>query len=136
LIAGDQAFLDEVESLIGERKVPAPLELFRFLNEFVGRRYPGSTFPQATLKRIADVHSKARLLPTFFSVSVTMLKSGGSHHVFSKAPFPRLSTRTPTSADLAANYCRFITRLSVSPAASWSRISISSTAPFISDFRA
>jgi superfamily II DNA or RNA helicase len=55
LIAGDQAFLDEVESLIGERKVPSPLELFRFLREFVGRRYPGSVFPDATLRGVADV---------------------------------------------------------------------------------
>jgi superfamily II DNA or RNA helicase len=55
LIAGDQAFLDEIQSLIGERRVPAPRELHRFLEEFMGRRYPGSVLPVTTLDKVAEV---------------------------------------------------------------------------------
>ncbi len=56
LIAGDQAFLDEVESLVGERRVPVPAELFRFLKAFIDQRYPGSQVPEAMLHCVAPVH--------------------------------------------------------------------------------
>jgi len=61
LIAGDQAFLDEIQSLIGERRVPAPVELHRFLEEFIARRYPGSVFPAASLDRLAEVALDSRV---------------------------------------------------------------------------
>ena len=61
LIAGDQAFLDEIQSLIGERKVPSPKELYNFLCEFIAQRYPGSSFPADALKAIADTALDARL---------------------------------------------------------------------------
>lgn len=51
LLAGDQAFLDEVEGLIGFRKVPASIELFRFLSLFLDRRYPGCRFDGAVLSK-------------------------------------------------------------------------------------
>ncbi len=61
LIAGDQAFLDEIQSLIGERKVPTPNELYRFLSEFIAQRYPGSQFPKNVLEEVANVTIDARL---------------------------------------------------------------------------
>jgi len=55
LIAGDQAFLDEVSSLIGDRRVPAPSELFFFAREFLMGRYPGSRIPEDLVAGVADV---------------------------------------------------------------------------------
>ena len=60
LIAGDQAFLDEIQSLIGERKVPTPRELYRFLGEFIAQRYPGSSLPSDALKAVTDASLDAR----------------------------------------------------------------------------
>lgn len=61
LIAGDQAFLDEIQSLIGERKVPSPKELYRFLGDFIANRYPGSVFPDDVVEAVADIVVDARL---------------------------------------------------------------------------
>ena len=44
LIAGDQAFLDEINSLIGDRRVPATSELYRFVKGFLDSRYPAASF--------------------------------------------------------------------------------------------
>ena len=60
LIAGDQAFLDEIQSLIGERRVPTPKELHRFLCEFIAQRYPGSLLPKKTLETVTDIALDAR----------------------------------------------------------------------------
>ena len=60
LIAGDQAFLDEIQSLIGERKVPTPRELYRFLGEFIAQWYPGSSLPSGALKAVTDASLDAR----------------------------------------------------------------------------
>lgn len=61
LIAGDQAFLDEIQSLIGERRVPSPSELYRFLAESVRRLYPGSSLPDRTLEAVSDVVFDVRM---------------------------------------------------------------------------
>ena len=55
LIAGDQAFLDEINSLMGERRIPSASELLRFLRTFVEARYPGSTLPRPVVDEVADV---------------------------------------------------------------------------------
>ena len=55
LIAGDQAFLDEVESLVGERKVPTASELYSFLDGFLTPRYPGYPLPRAAVETVAEV---------------------------------------------------------------------------------
>lgn len=55
LIAGDQAFLDEINGLMGERRIPAASELLRFLRTFIETRYPGSTFPGKVVDEVAEV---------------------------------------------------------------------------------
>lgn len=55
LIAGDQAFLDEVEGLIGERKVPSAQELHRFIRGFLVTRYPGSQVPDSLVDDIGSL---------------------------------------------------------------------------------
>lgn len=66
LIAGDQAFLDEIQSLIGERRVPTPKELHQFLSKFIAQRYPGSVFPEDTLETVADIALDARFATDMF----------------------------------------------------------------------
>ncbi len=61
LIAGDQAFLDGIQSLIGERKVPTPTELYWFLGGFLDQRYPGNLFPKEVVEGVADVTLHSRL---------------------------------------------------------------------------
>ena len=55
LLAGDQGFLDEVEGLFGERRVPGPEELYRFLRHFLDDRFPGCGFPREMLHRSVEV---------------------------------------------------------------------------------
>src|SRR5439155_6472220 len=45
LLAADQAFLDEIGNLVGQRRIPVGEELRQYLEDFVGKRYPGSTVP-------------------------------------------------------------------------------------------
>jgi len=61
LIASDQAFLDEINSLIGDRRVPASSELYRFIKSFLEGRYPGSEFPQDVLTESARIHLHPQL---------------------------------------------------------------------------
>ncbi|MGE3843751.1 MAG: helicase-related protein, partial [Vicinamibacterales bacterium] len=49
LLAGDQSFLDELQGLIGLRKVPGPNELYRFLSGFLDSRHPGCRVPREAL---------------------------------------------------------------------------------------
>ena len=56
LLAGDQAFLDEVEALFGERRVPSPNELYRFVKRFLDDRFPGCEFPSDVAVRSVEVH--------------------------------------------------------------------------------
>ena len=61
MIAGDQAFLDEINSLIGDRRVPAASELYRFIKSFLDSRYPGCDFPPDVLTTSLRVHLQPQL---------------------------------------------------------------------------
>lgn len=69
LLAGDQGFLDEVQGLVGLRKVPAARELHRFLSDFLDENYPGCQLPDSCLSTTANAHLRpeiaARLLNSF-----------------------------------------------------------------------
>lgn len=39
LLAADQALIDEINAIIGERQLPSEHELILFLNSFLGNRY-------------------------------------------------------------------------------------------------
>ena len=71
LMAADQAFLDEIEGIVGRRKIPSETELHRFISEFLASRYSGSRFPKSLAARTANIHTPpevgaeiARLFPT------------------------------------------------------------------------
>ena len=55
LIAGDQAFLDEVEALLGEHRIPGVTELHQFLVDFLHDSYHGSYFPQTSLHKVSEI---------------------------------------------------------------------------------
>jgi SNF2 family DNA or RNA helicase len=55
LMAADQAFLDEIESLIGRRRVPLAAELHQFVSAFLEERYAGSVIPTASIDRVASI---------------------------------------------------------------------------------
>lgn len=57
LMAADQSFLDEIEGLIGGRKVPSETELFEYVSGFLAGRFHGSRFPRSVLTRVADVRT-------------------------------------------------------------------------------
>ena len=59
LMAADQSFLDEIDGLIGGRKVPSETELYDYVRGFLSGRFNGSRFPQAIVKKVAEVHTPA-----------------------------------------------------------------------------
>ena len=61
LIAADQSFLDEVESLIGRRRLPSHEELAAFFQEFVEKRYPGSRIGDRPDSQVASFHLAPQL---------------------------------------------------------------------------
>ena len=61
LIAADQSFLDEVESLIGRRRLPSHEELAAFFQGFVEKRYPGSRIGDRPDSQVASFHLAPQL---------------------------------------------------------------------------
>lgn len=55
LLAADQALVDEIQALIGERRVPAEDEVFLFLNRFLRQFYPGSQLPVEAITDVVTV---------------------------------------------------------------------------------
>jgi superfamily II DNA or RNA helicase len=47
LLASDQSFLDEIQHLIGERRIPVGAELRQYLEDFAKRHYAGARIPAA-----------------------------------------------------------------------------------------
>ncbi|SRR5579875_1834905 len=56
LLAADQALIDEINAIIGERQLPSELELMLFLNSFLGTRYPGTQLPPRVVKEVVSVN--------------------------------------------------------------------------------
>jgi superfamily II DNA or RNA helicase len=55
LLAADQGLIDEINSVVGERQIPAEPELFQFLNRVIGRRFNGCQLPESVLKKVVEV---------------------------------------------------------------------------------
>jgi superfamily II DNA or RNA helicase len=55
LLAADQALVNEINAVVGERQLPSENELLLFLNKFLAERYPGSQLPVETKKTVVDV---------------------------------------------------------------------------------
>ena len=56
LLAADQALIDEINAIIGERQLPSEHELILFLNSFLANRYPGTQLPQVAIKEVVSVN--------------------------------------------------------------------------------
>ena len=56
LLAADQALIDEINAVIGERQIPAEKELFQFLNEFLATRVAGCQLPSTVLRKVIDLN--------------------------------------------------------------------------------
>lgn len=56
LLAADQALIDEIGAIIGERQLPSEHELILFLNSFLANRYPGTQLPSRVVKEVVSVN--------------------------------------------------------------------------------
>jgi hypothetical protein len=52
LIAADQAFLDEVEALMGGRRIPSGADLYQFVRTFLSRDFFGARFPETIISKV------------------------------------------------------------------------------------
>ncbi len=55
LLAADQGFIDEINSVIGERQIPAERELACFLNQFLAARFPGCQLPPEVERKVVNL---------------------------------------------------------------------------------
>jgi SNF2 family DNA or RNA helicase len=56
LLAADQALIDEINAIIGERQLPSENELILFLNSFLANRYPGTQLPSRVVQEVVSVN--------------------------------------------------------------------------------
>jgi len=61
LLAADQALIDEINAIIGERQLPSEHELILFLNSFLANRYPGTQLPSRVVNDVISVNLGATL---------------------------------------------------------------------------
>ncbi len=61
LLAADQALIDEINAVIGERQLPSERELILFLNSFLANRYPGTQLPSRVVKEVVSVNLGSEL---------------------------------------------------------------------------
>lgn len=61
LMAADQAFLDEVEALVGKRRMPLGPEIFAFVADLLAKTYPGANFPKAILTDAREIRLPSEL---------------------------------------------------------------------------
>ena len=57
LMATDQSFLDEIDGLIGNKKVPDNSELYSFVSEYLKTKYTGSKFPSSIVTRVSPMQT-------------------------------------------------------------------------------
>jgi hypothetical protein len=56
LLAADQALLDEIGSVVGERQIPAERELLRFINGVLEQKFVGCQLPLSVLEKPVEVN--------------------------------------------------------------------------------
>ena len=57
LMAADQSFLDEIDGLIGRRKVPSGAELHTYVAGYLAANFAGSRFPRALVAQVAEIRT-------------------------------------------------------------------------------
>ncbi|HKO44856.1 MAG TPA: SNF2-related protein [Pyrinomonadaceae bacterium] len=58
LMAADQALLDEIGAVVGERQIPGEPELLKFLNTALALKHSGSQLPSSVLGKVIEVDLK------------------------------------------------------------------------------
>ena len=61
LLAADQALVDEIDAVTGERQLPQPEEVRLFLNHYLGKKFVGSQLPAAAAERVVKVELQPAL---------------------------------------------------------------------------
>lgn len=61
LLAADQAFLDEVDALLGRKRIPSREEIHAFLQHYLEGNYLGASVPEATLRGAVEVRVPAEV---------------------------------------------------------------------------
>jgi len=56
LLAADQALLDEIGSVAGERQIPAERELLRFINGVLAQKFVGCQLPSSVLEKPVELN--------------------------------------------------------------------------------
>ena len=57
LMAADQSFLDEIDGLVGRRRIPSGDELYAYVRGFLATRFDGCRFPDALTSRVAEIRT-------------------------------------------------------------------------------
>ena len=61
LLAADQALIDEVNAVVGERQLPNEHELLLFLNRCLATKYTGVQLPESLTRNVTDVDLRGSL---------------------------------------------------------------------------
>jgi superfamily II DNA or RNA helicase len=138
LLAADQALIDEINSVIGERQLPSEHELILFLNAFLADRYPGTQLPSRVVKDVVSVTLGSQLGLAIESaalqlgheaalfgrristgpVSITLSREAAYHHpraelIHLNHPLTQFAVSEMNAAKLASN-AAFALRISTS----------------------
>ena len=79
LLAADQSFLDEIDELVGRRKIPSGSELYAYVKGFLMSRFNGVRFPQSLVDRVGEIHAPsevARLIMESFRSDAQAVQFG------------------------------------------------------------
>lgn len=88
LLAGDQGFLDEVQGLVGFRKVPGARELHRFLSDFLDRTYPGCRLPESCLAATSNAELRPEIAAHLLNAFIGDQDAKRVANAVSGGPFP------------------------------------------------
>lgn len=56
LMAADQSFLDEIQGLVGRRKIPSGEELHAYVGHYLSTQFIGSVFPESLKTKVDKIH--------------------------------------------------------------------------------
>lgn len=59
LMAADQSFLDEIDGLIGRKRIPTGNELYAYVRGFLTSRFDGCRFPESLVSNVAEISTPA-----------------------------------------------------------------------------
>ena len=79
LMAADQSFLDEIDGLIGRRRIPSSTELHNYVRGFLATRFAGCRFPKRLVNGVGEIRTPpdvGRLLVDTFPTDSEAVRFG------------------------------------------------------------